>query len=126
MCRNYGVPGDDVDAHGLSKYFESTRIHARALVVAEYSEQYSHWTAARSLSQWLQSQNVPAIQGIDTRALITKLREGGSCLAKLVVEARRLHLTDSPGNRASERSSAPDEAWRALRAGRRGREVAVV
>ena len=30
---------------------------------------FSHWNAAKSLSDWLQEHNVPGIYGIDTRKL---------------------------------------------------------
>ena len=46
---------------------ESDRIHAKALVVADYSETYSHWNAKESLASWLKREKVPGITGIDTR-----------------------------------------------------------
>ena len=45
----------------------------------------SHWQAAQSLSQWLASQNIPGITGVDTRALTQKLRSKGSMLGKIIV-----------------------------------------
>ena len=55
------------------------------MVVADVSEQYSHWTAVESLSQWCAREGVPAISGVDTRAIVTYLREQGSSLAKITV-----------------------------------------
>lgn len=55
------------------------------ILVQEYSFEYSHWQAVQSLQQWLVSQNVPAIFGIDTRALTMRLREKGCTLAKVIV-----------------------------------------
>lgn len=53
-----------LDRFGIPKTFESSRIHAAALVVGEYSEEYSHWEASRSLGEWLKEEGVPGITGI--------------------------------------------------------------
>ena len=50
----------------------------------DYSRDYSHWNAERSLSDWLKSENIPALTGIDTRALTKRLREKGTMLGKVV------------------------------------------
>ncbi|XP_016160776.1 PREDICTED: CAD protein [Ficedula albicollis] len=84
LVGNYGVPRDEPDAFGLSKWFESSKIHVAGLVVGECSETPSHWSAAQSLEQWLKEQNIPGLQGVDTRALTKKIREKGTLLGKLV------------------------------------------
>ncbi len=53
-----------MDKFGIPRTFESSRIHAAALVVGEYSEEYSHWEASRSLGEWLREEGVPGITGI--------------------------------------------------------------
>jgi carbamoyl-phosphate synthase small subunit len=83
LIGNYGVPGEDEEFH-LSKNFESDRIHASALVVADYSYSHNHWNAVRSLSDWLKQQGIPAIHRIDTRALTKILREKGTMLGKII------------------------------------------
>ncbi|PKU33585.1 cad protein [Limosa lapponica baueri] len=65
-------------------WFESSKIHVAALVVGECSETPSHWSASRSLDQWLKEQNIPGLEGVDTRALTKKIREKGTLLGKLV------------------------------------------
>ena len=55
------------------------------VVVADVSERYSHWTAVESLADWCAREGVPAISGVDTRAIVTYLREQGSSLAKITV-----------------------------------------
>ena len=54
MIGNYGVPPDTKDAFGLPQFFESDKIHISGLIVSEYSNDYSHWNAVKSLGQWLQ------------------------------------------------------------------------
>lgn len=73
LVGNYGVPVGG---------FESGHIQIAGLVVSEYSEKYSHHTAARSLADWLSSEGVPAITGVDTRALTQNLREHGTILGQ--------------------------------------------
>ncbi|KAM7117883.1 multifunctional protein CAD isoform 3-T3 [Ciconia maguari] len=84
LVGNYGVPRDETDPFGLSRWFESSKIHVAALVVGECSETPSHWSASRSLDQWLKEQNIPGLEGVDTRALTKKIREKGTLLGKLV------------------------------------------
>ena len=86
LVGNYGVPDrnlKDEDVPQLPKYFELSRIHIAGLVVAHYTEEYSHWLAKSSLGQWLKEQGVPAIYGVDTRSLTKRLREKGSTLGRL-------------------------------------------
>ena len=52
LIGNYGVPGDET-VNGISKFYESDRIQCSALVIAQYSAEYSHWDSAKSLGEWL-------------------------------------------------------------------------
>lgn len=57
------------------------------MICADYSgEDYSHYLAKSSLSAWLKEQGVPAIYGIDTRALTKKIRTQGSMLGKMLLQ----------------------------------------
>ena len=85
LIGNYGVPSSARDEYGLLKYFESPNIQACGIVVADVALQYSHWTAVESLSQWCAREGVPAITGVDTRAIVTHLREEGSSLGKITI-----------------------------------------
>uniref|UniRef100_A0A667ZGX2 Multifunctional protein CAD n=1 Tax=Myripristis murdjan TaxID=586833 RepID=A0A667ZGX2_9TELE len=86
LVGNYGVPQDEDAEFGLSKWFESSRIHAAALIIGELSENPSHWSSKKSLDQWLKEQGIPGLEGIDTRSLTKKIREKGTMLGKLVVD----------------------------------------
>ncbi len=83
LVGNYGVPRMTLDNYGLPVGFESSRIQAAGLIVSEYSHEYCHHTAARSLDEWLREENVPGLSGIDTRALTRRLREKGSMLGRI-------------------------------------------
>jgi carbamoyl-phosphate synthase small subunit len=85
LIGNYGVPSSTRDEHGLLKYFESPNIQCVGVVVADFAAQYSHWTAVESLSDWCAREGVPAISGVDTRAIVTYLREQGSSLARITI-----------------------------------------
>lgn len=84
LIGNYGVPSDEKDELGLSKNFESEKIQISGLIISDYSEDHSHYSAIKSLGSWLKEHNVPALYGIDTRALTKKLREKGVMLGKIV------------------------------------------
>lgn len=86
LVGNYGIPPMEVDEDGLSRFFESERIHVRALVISYYSETYSHYDAVESLGQWLREQKIPAICGVDTRELIKTIREQGAMLGAISIE----------------------------------------
>lgn len=93
MVGIYGVPGEGLK-DGLSAFYESDKIHCAALVVADYSPEFSHWNGVKSLGQWLEEQHVPAITGVDTRALTKKLRECGSMLGKVVIAGEETDFYD--------------------------------
>lgn len=82
LIGNYGVPADvETDA------FESDRIQVRGLIVQEYVPTFSHRNASRSLADWLHVHKVPAMTGVDTRALVTHLRERGAMLGRIHVSS---------------------------------------
>lgn len=85
LVGNYGVPSCATGEDGLPLFMESERIHASAIIVADYSEQYSHWNAKESLDEWLRREGVPGVTGIDTRALTKVLREQGVMMGQLIV-----------------------------------------
>lgn len=92
LVGNYGVPPFTFDKQtGLPDFMESDRIYASALIVSDYSEQYSHWNAVESLGEWLQREKVPGITGIDTRELTKVLREYGVMMGKILFD-------DEPNN----------------------------
>jgi carbamoyl-phosphate synthase small subunit len=77
LVGNYGVPPPR-PAGSIDRPYESDRIQVQGLVVQNYVDAYSHHAANRSLRQWLISEDIPAITGIDTRTLTRRLRESGT------------------------------------------------
>lgn len=86
LIGNYGIPPAEFDEDGLSVHFESEKIHAKGIIISDYSDKYSHWDAVRSLDDWLKEEKVPGIFGIDTRELTKILRECGSMPGKIIPE----------------------------------------
>ncbi len=66
---NYGVNRVDV---------ESWRPHAAGFIVRELSPVVSNWRADQDLASYLAEYGIPGIQGIDTRALVRRLRVQGA------------------------------------------------
>jgi carbamoyl-phosphate synthase small subunit len=105
MIGNYGVPPDGnsklktlnskqipnsksqiQNLDKLSALLESNKIHLRSLIVSEYCDEPSHWQSKQKLADFLIKHKIPAIQGVDTRALTQKLREHGVMLGKITEE----------------------------------------
>ena len=80
LIGNYGVSLDERDDNNILKYFESDNIQISGLICGEYVDTYNHWNSQKSLSEWLKENNIPAIQGIDTRELTKIIRNNGSIL----------------------------------------------
>lgn len=86
LVGNYGVPPFTYGPEGLPTFMESDHIHASAIIVSDYSEQYSHWNANESLAEWLKREHVPGITGIDTRELTKVLREHGVMMGQIIFD----------------------------------------
>jgi carbamoyl-phosphate synthase small subunit len=66
---NYGVS---------AAAMESDRIHARAAIMREARNHTEHAGSERGWLDWLRESGIPAISGVDTRALVRHIREAGS------------------------------------------------
>ncbi len=86
LVGNYGVPPFTFGPDTLPEFMESERIHAEAIIVSDYSPEYSHWNATESLAQWLKREHVTGITGIDTRRLTKVLREHGVMMGKIMFD----------------------------------------
>lgn len=72
LIGNYGVNEEDV---------ESKKIHVKGFVVKEFCRTHSNYRATQSLIDYLNTNNIIAIEGIDTRALTRHLRLQGAMKA---------------------------------------------
>ena len=86
LVGNYGVPPFTIEENRIPSYMESNKIYVSALIVSDYSEEYSHWNAVESLASWLKREHVPGITGIDTRELTKLLRENGVLMGKIIFD----------------------------------------
>ena len=86
LVGNYGVPPFTIEESGIPTFMESDKIYASALIVSDYTEEYSHWNAVESLADWLKREHVPGITGIDTRELTKVLREHGVMMGKILFD----------------------------------------
>src|SRR5205814_2971675 len=77
LIGNYGINRQDV---------ESRQPHVAGFVIKELSPVYSNWRANMSLDEYLKQSNILGIEGIDTRALVRKLRISGAMRGILSTE----------------------------------------
>ena len=68
LIGNYGTNEQD---------FESNKIQVRGFVVREECQQPNHYLNTRTIHQYLAESDIPAIYGVDTRAITRKLRSAG-------------------------------------------------
>ena len=70
--------------YGISRVaYESTRPWLAALIVRDCAPYHHHWQSETGLGEWLSQYGVPAVQGVDTRALTRLLRTRGTMRAIL-------------------------------------------
>jgi carbamoyl-phosphate synthase small subunit len=93
LIGNYGSPGYST-TNGLPDFFESEQIHITGLIISDYSFNYSHWNATKSLGDWLKENKIPALYDIDCRALTKNLREKGTMLGKIEFEKQPIDFYD--------------------------------
>ncbi|KAJ2800230.1 Carbamoyl-phosphate synthase, partial [Coemansia guatemalensis] len=99
LIGNYGVPSHDVLdplLKDLPAYFESNQIHIAGLVVGQASAEFSHHLASSSLGDWLKREGVPAIYGVDTRAITKRIREEGVMLGKILFPISVVGASEKP------------------------------
>lgn len=91
LAGNYGINGEDV---------ESRQIQVRGLVVHEACRRPSHWRSEMTLHEYLASEGVPGIAGVDTRALTRRLRTAGVMMGAIgageTVEEALARLRSAP------------------------------
>ena len=111
LVGNYGINATD---------FQSKRIQVSGLIVREHCDFPSHGLSEHTLHQYLQSQGIPGLSGVDTRAITRRLRNQGvmmglitqeppeSALARLA-EMNRYDDTDFVGNVTADQSYRWDQ-----------------
>tara|TARA_B100000768_G_scaffold158884_1_gene157665 strand:- start:857 stop:1300 length:444 start_codon:yes stop_codon:yes gene_type:complete len=99
-------------------------VHITALIVSEYSAESCHWNLKQSLSDWLTANKIPALYGIDTRALTQRIRDHGAMLGKIIfpgddekkivqVDPNKVNLVAQVPRRALACSAPPPRLRRA-------------
>ena len=74
LIGNYGVNAEDA---------ESKKVQVAGFVVREMATMYSNYRASQSLPSYLEQAGVPALTGVDTRALTRHLRSAGAMRAAI-------------------------------------------
>ena len=77
-----------VGNYGINPYdFESAKIRVAGFIVREHCDRPSHGQSDRTLDEYLKSQNIPGICGVDTRAITRRLRQQGVMMGLLTTES---------------------------------------
>lgn len=100
LVGNYGVPKKDL--------WESGKVHIQGLVVSDYIDTPSHFQKEQTLSAWLKSEKVPALEIKDTRALTQKIREKGTMLGKILVNNKDVNFYNPDEENLVEKVSSKE------------------
>jgi carbamoyl-phosphate synthase small subunit len=92
LIGNYGVNADDAESAG---------VQVAGFVVREMATMYSNWRATMSLPEYLERAGIPALTGVDTRALTRHLRSCGAMSAAIApatadVASTKKRIDDHP------------------------------
>ena len=77
---NTGVNPDDQEAD---------RPHARGVIARQLAPHPSNWRSQQRLEDWMEAHGVVGICGVDTRALVRHLREGGAINGVICSDGRQ-------------------------------------
>jgi carbamoyl-phosphate synthase small subunit len=99
LIGNYGINSEDI---------ESGRIQVEAFVVKEYEPMPSNWRSQMSLADYLKANNIPGVEGIDTRALTRHIRLQGAMKAAIST------MDLDPASLVAKAKNAPDMIGRDL------------
>jgi carbamoyl-phosphate synthase small subunit len=86
LVGNYGVNPEDV---------ESGKIQVEGFIVRELCEEPSNWRSNMSLREYLTSNGIVSMQGIDTRALTRQLRVRGVMMGAMSTELTSVELKNA-------------------------------
>ena len=100
LIGNWGVPPDN--------FWESEKIQVQAVIISNLCKKPNHHLMQKTLNDWLVEEKIPAIVGIDTRALTQKLRDRGVMLGKIVFEDNDTDF-DDPNTRNLVAEVSPRE-----------------
>src|SRR2546427_8114391 len=92
LIGNYGVSNGHFGT--LDGPFESDGLQISGLIVSEFSDEHSHWSATTGFKNWLLDGGISALSGIDTRLLTRRLRHQGSVLAKIEFDDQGTDFND--------------------------------
>ena len=94
LVGNYGINAQD---------FESRHIQVAGFVVREHCEHPSHGLSTATLHEFLASQGIPGIQGVDTRSITRRLRSRGVMMGLIYFNSEENPASlQAPSSRLSE------------------------
>ncbi len=102
VCMTYPHIGN----YGVAIYdMESNRPYVQGMIAREFSEHYSNQRAQQSIEELMRDHGIVGISGIDTRALVRRLRSGG-VLKGVILHRSVIHPDDPLGDFDPEEEQA--------------------
>jgi carbamoyl-phosphate synthase small subunit len=110
LIGNYGIPIPKYTVPHVLNNFESEQSWVKGVVVSNICETPSHYQSQLKLSEWLSSQKVPGISGVDTRYLTQKLRDRG-VMRGMISPDRSLKIPQAKTENLVSSVSFPEEIF---------------
>jgi carbamoyl-phosphate synthase small subunit len=98
---NYGINLEDM---------ESTKVHAQGLVVRELCLVPSNWRSLKPLKEWLMEHGVTILEGIDTRALVKRIRKS-ECNGLIAAKPENSEALNELRKKAANLHSMKGQNW---------------
>jgi carbamoyl-phosphate synthase small subunit len=89
LIGNYGIPSSKGGDFFMSKGHESSSIKTQAIIVSDIYDGCHHHDGGICLEDWMRTQDVPGIAGIDTRYLVQIIRENRNLFGRIVSEGAK-------------------------------------
>ena len=89
LIGNYGIPFPKDGNFFMSKGHESSSIKTQGIIVSDAYDGCYHHDGGIAIQDWMKSQDVPGIAGIDTRYLVQIIRESGNLWGRIVPEGAK-------------------------------------
>lgn len=86
LIGNYGVNESD---------FESSKPQVEGVIVCEAASDPSHWKMKKSVVDYLSEHRIPYMSGVDTRAIVKRIRQHGDMRAVLTTDSRNANVQET-------------------------------
>jgi carbamoyl-phosphate synthase small subunit len=88
ICMTYPLIGN----YGVTQHdYENLSPHLKGIVIKEFSRVPSNWRSEKSINDFCLEHHIPALVGVDTRALTKEIRKHGAMKGVFTLSKEKVH-----------------------------------